>query len=428
MMNLNKYLKYFLVSLICLFGSTLCYGQGLLSDLGQKTGTYTIKFEGERAMLSRDGSIATPITSGTCISQDGHYYLSVWHNEKLSITHFYLNNMELKTTYHVKQLDDIEEIFKKAADQYQTQLSIIIDHDQFTNEQIDTQLAVLIERLRQKYPMYLVDSRGSYYQIIRKKGYIQLEIYFAYPLKKSVLENYEKEAHIWIHQQLTHNLTSTMKDYDIENSMMQLVMQYLSYSEQKESLDATSLSHTVIGAIKDKTAVCDGYSKLLMYLLNASGVPTQLVIGNVKDGDQDVGHAWNLVEIAGQYYHVDTTFSDAETQLKGLPLYFNETDAVMEEDHIWEKAAYPKATEEAFTGAYIPCEQKSVYRASNAKSLARTYQQMEKDRSPGTLILQNLSQNKWNEEEVLKQLTHIYHKVFHYHVLQKYDAIMIWFY
>lgn len=52
-------------------------------------------------------------------------------------------------------------------------------------------------------------------------------------------------------------------------------------------------------------ALCEGYSKAFMYLAQSIGINCVCVVGYAGES-----HMWNMVEIDGEWYHVDVTWND----------------------------------------------------------------------------------------------------------------------
>ncbi|MGN0813706.1 MAG: transglutaminase domain-containing protein [Candidatus Coproplasma sp.] len=80
--------------------------------------------------------------------------------------------------------------------------------------------------------------------------------------------------------------------------------------------DTSNSAHSVLGVFCDGSAVCEGYAKAFSLLLNASGIDNAYVTGTSKG----VGHAWNLVEIDGNWYWYDLTWDD-QPQIGGGTIY-----------------------------------------------------------------------------------------------------------
>lgn len=62
----------------------------------------------------------------------------------------------------------------------------------------------------------------------------------------------------------------------------------------------------IYGVLVEGQAVCNGYAGTMQYLCNALGIPNLMVYGQLNGGD----HAWNMVQLEGEYYHLDVTAGD----------------------------------------------------------------------------------------------------------------------
>lgn len=82
------------------------------------------------------------------------------------------------------------------------------------------------------------------------------------------------------------------------------VYEYLILSTEY-SMDSPD-NQNICSVFLDKKSVCNGYAKAAQYLLNSYGVPCIIVNGTAMGS----AHAWNIVEMYGEYYHMDVTWGD----------------------------------------------------------------------------------------------------------------------
>ncbi len=65
-----------------------------------------------------------------------------------------------------------------------------------------------------------------------------------------------------------------------------------------------SISHTAAGAFINGVCVCDGYSQAMSALLQKVGIDSYVV------SSEAMNHAWNIVKLGENYYHIDVTWDD----------------------------------------------------------------------------------------------------------------------
>lgn len=101
------------------------------------------------------------------------------------------------------------------------------------------------------------------------------------------------------------------------------------------------------GVLLYRRAVCQGYAETMELFLNAMGIENQLITGDANSGDGWISHAWNLVRLDGDWYHLDSTWDDPLIDGKDSQSvyydYFMKNDADMKKDHRWMAENYPAA-------------------------------------------------------------------------------------
>lgn len=84
------------------------------------------------------------------------------------------------------------------------------------------------------------------------------------------------------------------------------VYEYLILSAEYDS--ELRPEQSMVPVLLKKAGVCASYAKSTEYLLQQLGMECGYVVGDTE-GDS---HAWNIVKIDGEWYHVDTTWGDPE--------------------------------------------------------------------------------------------------------------------
>lgn len=92
---------------------------------------------------------------------------------------------------------------------------------------------------------------------------------------------------------------------------IKMVHDYLVDNINYESSLAKQNIYNIYGALVNRECVCEGYARAFKYLLDELNIPCIMVIGTGTNSQGETeNHAWNYVQLGGNWYAVDTTWDD----------------------------------------------------------------------------------------------------------------------
>lgn len=123
-------------------------------------------------------------------------------------------------------------------------------------------------------------------------------------------------------------------------------------------------SHEAPGALLFHIGVCEGIAKAFKYLADRLGISSIVAFGDATSQGRNEPHAWNLVQVDGKFYHLDTTFDITLSAGHIRYDYFNLSDTDIRRTHRWNED-YPGCCQT--DGLY----EKMGYCFSSGKELAK---------------------------------------------------------
>lgn len=127
------------------------------------------------------------------------------------------------------------------------------------------------------------------------------------------------------------NIVNNMPVYDNNFDKELYIHDYIALNcKYEESVDSSN----AYGCIVKKRAVCSGYSRAAMLLLDSVGIKSVLIGGTGNSPTQgQISHMWNIVWLGGETYHLDVTWDDPGPDENISHLYFNLSDEEIGTDH-----------------------------------------------------------------------------------------------
>lgn len=165
--------------------------------------------------------------------------------------------------------------------------------DTFESQEVTNAINRKVLQAKKTYDM--CNIKGCVMRTTRKTNYTEIEIEMRYYMSKSEYEYVNNRV-----KTISENLKRD-SDYETYKAIYDWICTHVSYDYDTVNGDANRFS--AYNALKDGKAVCYGYAALYQKFCDELGLEC-IVLTSLDD----TAHAWNVVKLNGQYYHVDTTF------------------------------------------------------------------------------------------------------------------------
>lgn len=164
-----------------------------------------------------------------------------------------------------------------------------------------------------------------------------------YSKPKEEIKDHQNEIEKIRDNFITEYISDEMTDYDKVLTTHDYIVNNCRYDTKVlEGKPLPPESYTAYGVLKLGLGVCEGYAKAMKFLLDGIGIESMIVIGQSKGEN----HAWNLVKLDDEYYHIDATWNDPITD-DGRDIirynFFNLNDQEISRTHSWIRENYLSA-------------------------------------------------------------------------------------
>jgi hypothetical protein len=157
-----------------------------------------------------------------------------------------------------------------------------------------------------------------------------------------------------IRQLIPEIITSDdMTDYEKEKAVYDWQVKYVNFADDSlasipDNDEDEDVSYLPYGVLKYREAICVGNATTFKLFMDCLDIPC-MIIHSTEEGE----HAWDLVQIDGDWYHVDITF-DSISDGEPMYSYFNVTDAVKDDmGYPWDHDEFPAADSVKYNYAYM---------------------------------------------------------------------------
>ena len=186
--------------------------------------------------------------------------------------------------------------------------------------------------------LYYLPSQVQIKQIISILG-VRTELILHNLFDRSQIERYDSILER-IKRDFANKIRFCNNDFEREKIVCELIIENTTYKINN------IMNQNAATVLIEKVGQCSGIAKAVKLLLNWCGISNIIVNGTAKDTNTGgVGpHAWNIVQIGNQRYHLDVTFMLGANVRKIKPYnlcYFNCRDSEIKKTHQWDMGNAP---------------------------------------------------------------------------------------
>lgn len=180
------------------------------------------------------------------------------------------------------------------------------------------------------------DDYLEYSIIGESRSYSGVDGYAEIALGISYVATYEEEQQV---DQRVDEILATIIDSEMDVEAKEKAIH--DWIVANVQYDLGLAEYSAYAALFLGKTVCQGYALLMHQMLEKVGISSRIVRSDT------MGHAWNMVNLCGTWYHVDATWDDPTPDVPGriFYTYFNLSDDELGQSHNGWTAAVPDAPE-----------------------------------------------------------------------------------
>lgn len=293
--------------------------------------------------------------------------------DKISFSYSeYYTPLECREAYNLLENDKMRELYdmlyeniyyvypQEKESEYKTKQVVLED-----SALSETQVRLTIKALTDDNPEIFWLSSTFGYLVHDEYNYTAVQLYSRFSPQELIkrIETFTREVNSFF-----SSLQKGMSEYNRELFIHDYIVDNCEYDHNVAIIDDTMTKRSDVfesyGAIVDKVAVCEGYSRAFEMLCHGVGIKCINLIGQ----SEGVLHMWSAVELDGDWYYVDATWDDIDDEAFKYD-YFNITEEQLTKDHEFSPL-FSQMSEQQLNGNdleaaltsnfYIPvCDQKA---------------------------------------------------------------------